>query len=104
MAASFTLDATTVKKLSEILRKVLMLNGTSEGRNPIPLEENEILFVVEQAFEVLKKENTALIEIDGPLTICGDTHGQFNDVIRLFELNGWPPQTRYLFLGKFNFK
>ncbi len=34
--------------------------------------------------------------------MCGDTHGQFYDVLRLFEINGVPsPGNPYLFNGDF---
>lgn len=39
---------------------------------------------------------------DYKLTVCGDTHGQFYDVLNIFEINGWPsPQHGYLFNGDF---
>ena len=36
------------------------------------------------------------------ITVCGDTHGQYYDVLNIFEMNGWPDATNpYLFNGDF---
>jgi serine/threonine-protein phosphatase PP1 catalytic subunit len=40
-----------------------------------------------------------MYEIEAPLKICGDTHGQFADLLRLFDANGYPREANYLFLG-----
>ena len=62
------------------------------------LSEREIRTLCAKATEVFERENNVR-EVKAPVTVCGDIHGQFDDLIELFRTGGFPPKTRYMFLG-----
>ncbi len=64
------------------------------------LSENEVKALCDRAREILVEEANVQ-NVDAPVTICGDIHGQFYDLIELFKVGGEMPARAYLFLGDF---
>ncbi|CAB3408601.1 unnamed protein product [Caenorhabditis bovis] len=60
----------------------------------------EIHALLELALKVFMS-GKALIEVRAPVNICGDTHGQYSDLLRIFNACGPPTKQRYLFLGDY---
>lgn len=46
-------------------------------------------------------EESNVQPVNAPVTVCGDVHGQFFDVLQLFKIGGQVPNTRYVFMGDF---
>ncbi|OMJ83101.1 hypothetical protein SteCoe_16020 [Stentor coeruleus] len=42
-----------------------------------------------------------VVKVHSPVVVCGDVHGQFHDLLELFQIGGYPPETNYLFLGDY---
>ncbi|GMM34602.1 calcineurin catalytic subunit A [Saccharomycopsis crataegensis] len=67
-----------------------------EGR----LHESQVIKILKAATELLRTEPN-LLDVPAPVTVCGDVHGQYYDLMRLFEVGGDPANTSYLFLGDY---
>lgn len=64
----------------------------------VNLSSDEVSFLIEEATQIFVNQ-PALLELEAPIQIVGDIHGQFHDLLRLFEHCGFPPDSNYLFLG-----
>lgn len=64
------------------------------------LPPHTIKFICKKASELLLKESNVR-EIAAPVTIVGDIHGQFYDLLEMLKITGEAPETNFLFLGDF---
>ena len=64
------------------------------------LSENQVKILCEKAKEILSKESNVQ-GVKCPVTVCGDVHGQFHDLMELFKIGGKSPDTNYLFMGDY---
>ena len=65
-----------------------------------PLTELEVRQLCEKAKEIFADEANVQ-PVQAPVTVCGDIHGQFHDLIELFRIGGKAPDTNYLFMGDY---
>lgn len=89
----------TTMTVDEIIESLLAI-AKNRSFSPKFFNENDIMSLCQSVKNVLISQ-PVLLELEGPLKICGDIHGQFFDLIRLFELCGDPGSTNYLFLGDY---
>ncbi|TKR66635.1 hypothetical protein L596_022901 [Steinernema carpocapsae] len=78
-----------------------LLNVGSPGCSLTKMvKETEIIQLCAMTRDVFLSQ-ASLIEIEPPIKICGDVHGQYADVLRLFDRAGFPPTVNYMFLGDY---
>ncbi len=76
-----------------------LVRGTRPGKT-VQMTEAEVRGLCLKSREIFLQP-PILLELEAPLKICGDIHGQYNDLLRLFEYGGFPPEANYLFLGDY---
>ncbi|KAL3317216.1 hypothetical protein Ciccas_004132 [Cichlidogyrus casuarinus] len=84
--------------LDEFIQK--LATKAEKATRPFLLKESDLL-VICQRVKNLFMTQPMLLPINGPIKICADIHGQFKDLMRVFELCGSPRNTKYLFLGDY---
>ena len=82
-----------------IIEKLLSVRGNKPGKQ-VDLKEEEIKFLIDKSMTIIK-EQKMLVELEAPLHVCGDIHGQYYDLLRIFEHCGYPGEYNYLFLGDY---
>ena len=64
------------------------------------LAERDLRILCEKVKDLLIEESNVQ-PVSAPVTICGDIHGQFHDLLELFNKGGDIPNTSYVFMGDF---
>jgi len=95
--------ATISQIVDEVILHLLPHRDKKPG-NITHIPEQYVVALCHHMREIFASE-PPLLKLHAPLTVCGDTHGQFPDLMRIFEYDGdgkgYPPNTRYLFLGDY---
>eukprot|EP01015_Nassula_variabilis_P014763 TRINITY_DN22241_c0_g1_i1.p1 TRINITY_DN22241_c0_g1~~TRINITY_DN22241_c0_g1_i1.p1 ORF type:complete len:127 (+),score=27.53 TRINITY_DN22241_c0_g1_i1:30-383(+) len=67
-----------------------------EGR----IEKAHLIKLVQDTNKIFMSESNVL-NVSDPVTVVGDIHGQYYDLVKVLEIGGKPENTKYLFLGDF---
>lgn len=86
--------------LDDFIKRLLDAAYAGKVTKSVCLKNAEISAICHRARECLLSQ-PALLELDAPVKIVGDVHGQYTDLIRMFEMCGFPPNSNYLFLGDY---
>ena len=89
-------DNNNISKIIKKLKKARVGSICQE----LTLREGECDYVIDKAYQILKNEDS-MLRITAPLYICGDIHGQYYDLLRVFDILDYPPKSKFLFLGDY---
>lgn len=86
--------------LDEMIQRLLDAGYAGKVTKTVCLKNAEIDGIC-KAIQQLMLSQPSLLELTPPVKIVGDIHGQYTDLLRLFEMCGFPPDANYLFLGDY---
>lgn len=84
-------DTPQTVDVDSVIDRLLEVRGKRPGRE-IQLEQREIEYLCSQSREIFM-DQPVLLELEAPIKVCGDVHGQYYDLLRLFEYGGLVSRT-----------
>jgi serine/threonine-protein phosphatase PP1 catalytic subunit len=85
--------------LDQVIDKLLSISSRPVGTRA-NLTDEEVIYLCDTSMPIFEAQ-PILLELRAPITVVGDTHGQFHDVIRIFGDGKTPDNTQFLFLGDY---
>ncbi|KAF3992517.1 hypothetical protein FT662_01063 [Candidozyma haemuli var. vulneris] len=96
----FDIDGVIERLLNVGQRRSSTAFKSRSNRDKLPLTPDEIKHITAKSRSIFLDQPT-MLKLSPPVKIVGDIHGQYHDLIRIFNSCGHPPQTNYLFLGDY---
>jgi len=86
--------------IDQIVETLVKLKNRPPSGQSCYLRLEQVYAICEKARAVFTEQDM-LLDLEAPISLCGDIHGQFHDLLRIFENAGYPPVSNYLFLGDY---
>ena len=64
------------------------------------LKLNEVEYLILNSKKMII-EQPVFLKLNAPIIICGDIGGEFSNLLKIFEIGGFLPNSNYLFLGNY---
>jgi serine/threonine-protein phosphatase PP1 catalytic subunit len=85
--------------IDELIERIIRKGERIAAQDKV-FSEEEIVFICEEGQKTLERQ-PCLIDVSPPVVICGDLQGDFFGLLSIFDRCGYPPLTKYLFLGSY---
>ena len=76
--------------------ELLLSARNKKPGTPVELSAADATQLCTQARDIFLSQ-PMLLELGAPIKICGDVHGQYTDLLRLFEYGGFPPEVSVVY-------
>ena len=99
----FELPTTDVEREFALDQLIAQLTEVKKGvwGKPVKLDQKGIKYLIDESIKVFQNE-TMLLDLEAPIKIFGDVHGQYFDLFRLFDVAGYPQgNQKFLFIGDY---
>jgi serine/threonine-protein phosphatase PP1 catalytic subunit len=86
--------------IDEMLDKLVAVRKRHPAGQTVYYAQDAVLLLCTKAREIFMSQDM-ILDLEVPLKLCGDIHGQYHDLLRIFDHAGFPPKANYLFLGDY---
>jgi len=87
------------KRIERCIATLLSVSDLPPGTE-VRIAEEDLVWICRESRRVFL-DQPMLLEVNAPVNVCGDTHGQYHDLLKILAMGGFPPLSNYLFLGDY---
>jgi serine/threonine-protein phosphatase PP1 catalytic subunit len=93
-------EGETAFDIDEVLDKLVGVRKRHPSGQTVHSPHDTVLSLCSRVRQIFMSQDM-LLDLEVPLKLCGDIHGQYHDLLRIFDHAGFPPKANYLFLGDY---